>query len=313
MRWCMGPGDTAIPVQPVTPILPADGQRRSESLLGISLMAAGMFVFSAVDMQAKLLTDTLHPVQIVWSRQLGLLAGVVLLLLLRGGSVLRTKKMPLQLLRGGLAAGSALLFITAIRHVPLADAVAVSFIAPFVVTVFGALVLRERVGIRRWSAVTVGFIGTLIVIRPGLGVLHPAVMLVVVAAILFAMRQILSRMLAGTDRTATTVAYTALVGSFLLTIPLPFVWQWPQTNTEFVLLASIAVMAAGAEILVIKALECAQAVVVAPMQYTLIIWGTIYGYVVFGQLPDFWTWVGTAVIIASGLYTLQRDAKAKSQ
>jgi drug/metabolite transporter (DMT)-like permease len=109
------------------------------------------------------------------------------------------------------------------------------------------------------------------------------------------------------------VAYTALVGSFLLTIPLPFVWQWPQTNTEFVLLASIAVMAAGAEILVIKALECAQAVVVAPMQYTLIIWGTIYGYVVFGQLPDFWTWVGTAVIIASGLYTLQRDAKAKSQ
>jgi S-adenosylmethionine uptake transporter len=110
----------------------------------------------------------------------------------------------------------------------------------------------------------------------------------------------------------TTIAYTAIGGSVLLTIPLPFVWQWPQSSTEIVLLVSFAIMAAGAEICVIKALEVAMAVVVAPVQYSLIIWGTMYGYLVFNQLPDFWTWVGTAVIIASGLYTLQRDRKAKS-
>jgi len=150
--------------------------------------------------------------------------------------------------------------------------------------VLGALALREPVGIRRWTAVTIGFIGALIIIRPGMGVIHPAVMLVLVAALLFALRQILSRALSATDPVATTVAYTALAGSFVLTIPLPFFWQWPATGTEIALLTSIAVLAGLAELLTIKALEAAQAVVVAPVQYTLLIWGTMYGYLVFGQL-----------------------------
>ncbi len=270
-------------------------------------MAGGMFLFSAVDTQAKFLTETLHPIQIVWSRQLGLLIGVFILLALRGGSVLHTRAPGLQIARGGLAAGSATLFVVAVSFVPLADAVAVSFVAPFIVTVLGALVLREPVGIRRWSAVTVGFIGTIIVIRPGLGVIHPAVMLVLLAAVLFALRQILSRVLSGTDSIETTVAYTALVGSLLLTLPLPFVWQWPTTTVEVTLLVSIAVLAAFAELLVIKALEVAQAVVVAPVQYTLLIWGTMYGYLVFGQLPDLWTWTGALIIVATGFYTLHRE------
>ncbi len=288
-------------------------QRRSQSLLGLAYMAAGMFIFSAVDTQAKILTDSLHPWQIVWSRQLGLLAGVVIILMIKGFSILKTPQPGLQIARGAIAVGSATLFIVALSYVPLADAVVVSFTAPFMVTVLGALVLAEKVGIHRWTAVCVGFIGTLIVIRPGLGVMHPAVLLVVVAAGLFAMRQVISRRLSDTDKTTTTVAYTALVGSLILTIPLPFVWQTPSGSSEIMLLVSIAVMAAFAEILVIKALEVAQAVVVAPVQYTLIIWGTAYGYLVFNQLPDMWTWVGTAVIIASGVYTLQRERKSASQ
>ena len=266
-----------------------------------------MFLFSAVDTQAKFLTDTLHPIQIVWSRQLGLLIGVLVLLALRGAAVLRTRHPGLQIVRGGLAASSATLFIVAVSVVPLADAVAVSFVAPFIVTVLGALVLREPVGVRRWAAVTIGFLGTLIVIRPGLGVIHPAVGLVLLAATLFALRQILSRVLSGSDRTMTTIAYTALVGSLVLTVPLPFVWRWPGTTVEVALLAGIAVMAALAELLVIKALEVAQAVVVAPVQYTLLIWGTLYGYLVFSQLPDLWTWVGALIIVATGVYTLHRE------
>ena len=270
-------------------------------------MAAGMFLFSAVDTQAKFLTDTLHPVQIVWSRQLGLLIGVVILLAFRGLAILRTSRPGLQILRGGLAACSAVLFIAGVSFVPLADAVAVTFVAPFIVTVLGALILREPVGIRRWTAVTIGFLGTLIVIRPGMGVVHPAVALVLAAAVLFAVRQVLSRMLSGTDRTVTTVAYTALVGSLLMTLPLPFVWRWPTSGLEIALLVGIAVMAALAEVLVIKALEVAQAVVVAPLHYTIMIWSTIYGYLVFAQLPDLWTWVGAAIIVATGLYTLHRE------
>jgi len=270
-------------------------------------MAARMFLFATVDTQGKFLTETLHPIQIVWSRQLGLLIGVLVLLAVRGASILRTKRPGLQIVRGGLAASSATLFIAAVSFVPLADAVAVSFVAPFIVTVLGALVLREPVGLRRWSAVIIGFLGTVIVIRPGLGVIHPAVMLVVVAATLFALRQILSRVLSGSDRTVTTVAYTALVGSLLLSMPLPFVWQWPTTTLEVALLANIAILAALAELMVIKALEVAQAVVVAPVQYTLLIWGTMYGYLVFGQLPDIWTWIGALIIVATGFYTLHRE------
>ncbi len=275
-------------------------------------MSLGMFLFAAVDAQAKLLTLTLHPVQIVWFRQLGLLFGVVILLSLQGGSLLRTQFPGLQILRGFLAVGSATLFVIAVSFVPLADAVAVAFVAPFIVTVLGALILREPVGARRWIAVTIGFIGAMIVIRPGLGVIHPAVLLVLVAAVLFALRQILSRALSSSDRTITTVAYTALVGSLLLTLPLPFIWQWPSTNTEIMLLASIAVLAAMAELLVIKALETAQAVVVAPVQYSMLVWGTMYGYLLFSQLPDLWTWIGALIIVGTGIYTFNRERMAVS-
>jgi drug/metabolite transporter (DMT)-like permease len=124
------------------------------------------------------------------------------------------------------------------------------------------------------------------------------------------MRQVLSRVLASSDTTETTIAYTALVGSFILTIPLPFIWQWPTTTLEIALLAGNALMAAMAELLVIKSLEVAQAVVVAPVQYSMLIWGTMYGYLVFGQLPDLWTWVGALIIVATGIYTLNRERLA---
>ncbi len=297
-------------LQSTSPVLAADPPRRDDSLRGITYMAVGMFLFSAVDTMGKFLTETLHPIQIVWSRQMGLVLGVVVLLALRGAPVLATKNPVLQVTRGAFAAGSATIFIYAVSYVPLADAVAVSFVAPFIVTLLGALILRERVGIRRWSAVTIGFIGTLIVIRPGLGVIHPAVFLVLIAATLFALRQILSRYLSGSDRTETTVAYTALVSIVLLTIPLPFVWQWPATTTQVVLLIGMAILAGVAEFCVIKALEVAQAVVVAPLQYTLLIWSTFYGFVVFSDLPDFWTWIGALIIVATGLYTLHRERLA---
>jgi S-adenosylmethionine uptake transporter len=278
--------------------------------LGIAYMAAGMFLFSAVDTHAKFLAATFHPVQIVWVRQSGLLIGVLILIALRGLTVLRTERPGLQLTRGAIAAGSATLFIIAIRFVPLADAVAVTSVAPFMVTVLGALVLHEPVGVRRWTAVSIGFLGAMIVIRPGLGVVHPAMMLVLVAAILFALRQVLSRVLSSSDRTATTVAYTALTGSLLLSLPLPFVWRWPETTMEVGLLVSMAVLAAFAELLVIRALEVAQAVIVAPVHYSILIWGTMYGYLVFGQLPDLWTWVGAMIIVATGVYTLNRERLA---
>ncbi len=206
----------------ITPIIPkkrASSQRRTDSLRGIALMAMGMFLFSGVDTMGKFLTDTVHPIQIVWFRQLGLFLGVLVLIGVQGRSVLFSSNPKLQIGRGALAACSATLFIAGVGYVPLADAVAITFVAPFIVTIMGALILREPVGIRRWAAVLIGFLGTLIVIRPGMGVMHPAAFLLLIAASAFALRQVLSRILAGGDRTRTTVAYTAIVSWSLLTLP----------------------------------------------------------------------------------------------
>lgn len=305
-----------IAIPPITPLKAAPAPKRTDSMRGIALMAAGMFLFSGVDTMGKFLTETLHPVQIVWCRQFGLLLGVLVLIAIRGRSVLHSSHPKLQITRGVLAACSATMFIVGVSYVPLADAVAITFVAPFMVTVMGALILREPVGMRRWTAVTVGFLGTLIVIRPGMGVIHPAAGLLILAASAFALRQVLSRVLAGDDKTQTTIAYTAIVSWTMLTIPLPFFWQTPSTGLEVGLLVGMAVAAAIAETLVIMALNAAQAVVVAPLQYSLLLWGTLYGFFVFGQLPDGWTWLGAAIIVASGIYTLNRErlaANARSE
>ncbi|NNE79150.1 MAG: DMT family transporter [Silicimonas sp.] len=269
-------------------------------------MGLAMVMFSAVDTTAKFLTEELHPIQIAWTRQLGLLAGAAMFFAIQGTALFRTSHLTLQVTRGLLAVCSATLFIFALRNVALADAVAISFLAPFIVTVMGALVLGEPVGMRRWIAVTLGFIGSLIVIRPGLGVMHPTAGLVVIAAFCFACRQIISRAIADTDKTSTTVAYTAVSGVLAVGVFLPWVWVTP-TGNQIMLLAMLASLSCLAEICVIKALEMTQAVIVAPMQYTLIIWGTFAGWMVFGQLPDLWTWLGTALIVATGLYTLRRE------
>lgn len=271
-------------------------------------MLGGMFMFSAVDTQAKFLTSTLHPVQIIWLRQLGLLVGVLILLYMKGPTVLKTAQPLLQVSRGVLAICSALLFVFGIRHAELADAVAVSFVAPFFLTILGAFALGEKVGVKRWIAVMVGFIGVIIIIRPGTDSVHPSVILVVFAAFFFALRQVMGRILADTDKTSTTVAYTAIVGSLLISLPLPFVWKNPESAQQILIIFSMTAMAAVGEVMVIKSLEVAEAAVVAPIHYTLIIWGTFYGYIVFNQLPDLWTWVGTTIIVSAGLFTFYRQS-----
>lgn len=270
-------------------------------------MLFGMFLFAAADMHAKFLTDSFHPVQIIWFRQLALLIGVLIMLRKCGKSILNTSRPCMQIGRGVLAVCSSVLFVSAVQYVPLADAVAASFVTPFFLTIMGAIFLGEKVGIRRWSAVVVGFIGALIITRPGAGVIHPAAMLVVAAAAFYAARQIVGRLLADTDKTITTIAYTALSASFIISIPLPFLWQWPDSGFQWLVLFSMAALAGLGEIMVIKALEVAEAMVIAPTHYTLIIWGTFYGYLVFDQLPDRWTWIGTAIIVTAGIYTLRRD------
>jgi drug/metabolite transporter (DMT)-like permease len=293
--------------EPNVPFATAEPPRINRTGIGIFLMTVGFMFFSVADTISKLLTEDFEPFQIAWFRQLGLLSAGFWLLSTRGLPVLATRRPFLQILRGLAAALSASAFIFALGYVPLADAVAVSFVAPFAVTILAALVLRETVGFRRWTALTIGFIGTLIVIRPGFGILHPAIFVVLGAATLFAFRQILSRILGPSDPTVTTITYTAISSFVLLTMPVLLVWKTPTSQQHLLLVLMLASAAGLGELFIIRALELAEAAILAPLQYSMIIWSTGFSWLVFSQLPDRWTLVGAAIIIASGLYTLHRE------
>jgi len=288
---------------------PHPGTVAGDNVKGALFMLAGMFVFSAVDAQAKYLTHYLPSLQIVWARQIGLVVGVIILIIWHGRSVLRTRFAMLQIGRGAAAALSATFFILGLNFVALADAVSVTFVAPLVVTIMAALLLGERVGVHRWTATIIGLLGTLVVIRPGMASFHPGLLLPLVAAILFAIRQVISRHIGMRDRTETTLAYTALTAFLMMSIVQPFIWQPINSPKLIAILASMSLMAALGEFLVIKALEIGQAVFVSPLHYTIIIWASLYGYLLFGQFPDLWTWIGSFVIMASGLYVFHRERK----
>ena len=169
--------------------------------------------------------------------------------------------------------------------------------------------LREPVGIRRWSAVFDGFLGTIIIVRPGFESFHPAYFLIFTAAFLFAVRQVVSRHLSTVDKTATTVAYTAFASILMLGVFQPAVWITPETGIHIAMIVAMAALGGAGEFLVIKSLEIATSVSVAPMHYTIIIWTSLYGYLVFDKIPDTLFWVGTILIIMSGLYVLARGNK----
>ena len=283
--------------------------RGTNNARGILLMLVAFFMFPFLDAQSKYLSQHLPVLQIAWARSFGLLVVVAVVFWPRHGrAVLRSSRPGLQLLRGLMVVLSTILFLTALRFVPLAEVVAMSFVAPLVVTALSGVLLKERAGARRWIAVFVGFAATMIIIRPGLGVMHPAAFLVLGATSLFALYQIMARFLSDTDDASTTLSYTAIAGAVILSLVVPFVWVWPASPLDAAMLAGLGLWAAAAEFAVIKAFEAAPGPVVAPFQYTSIVWATFYGFVLFADLPDAWTLVGAAVLIASGLYSFHREA-----
>ena len=275
----------------------------------ILFMLIGFVCYATSDMVGKLLTQSMNPLQITWARQLGLFTGIVILLALRGPQLLRSRHPVLQIGRGLTVVAAGASFMGALAYVPLADATVVTFVAPFIVMVLAAIFLGEKMGPKRWVAVLFGFAGTLIVIRPGMNNFHPAIFLALISAAAFAIRQIISRHISGGDPLVTTVAYTTLTATIVLTLPLPFIWQSPASIAPLLMMVAVACLAGCAELSIIHALDLGEAAVLSPLQYTLIIWSTIWGFLVFGQVPDIWTLAGTAVIIASGIYSLYHETR----
>ena len=274
---------------------------------GILLMALGFALFAVADTIAKVLLDYYSPLQVVFIRMLGLFLGVNFVMIYNLKWFGKTQNLSKQLLRGLAQTGSAVAFLFGLRNIPIADATSIAFVAPLFVIILSYFILKEPIGIRRWLAVIIGFSGTLIIIRPGFEMINFGHLFIIIAAFLFAFRQIISRVLAPTDNPVTTAFFTAYTSVFIFVLFQPWIWT-PITDKKHILLFILfATLAGTAEFLVIKSLQMAHAVVVSPLQYTLLIWVTVFGFIIWGIIPDFWTFLGAGVIITTGLYSLHRE------
>jgi drug/metabolite transporter (DMT)-like permease len=196
--------------------------------------------------------------------------------------------------------GSAALFISSLSFLPVADATAISFIAPILVTALSVLILRERVSARLWGAGLLGFLGVMVVLRPGTGAFQAGAVLPVLAALCWACALVVTRSVAAHDSAQTTMTYSALIGLALLTALVPLVWTRP--NPEQVALgAFIGLASTTGHWLVAQAYRYAAASRLAPISYAQIPFVSLVAYVVLGAMPDAWTWAGAAIIAGSAL------------
>jgi|TARA_B110000196_G_C21055842_1_gene619764 drug/metabolite transporter (DMT)-like permease len=281
---------------------------RQNQLAGILLALAAMFLLSLLDLLAKFLGQTLPVMQIAWARYFFHFAFMAAFFWpRRGRALLRTTRPGLQWFRSLLLIFCTIAFFTAIQYMPLADAVAISFVSPLMVTALSVPLLGEAVGWRRWSAVAVGFIGAMIIVRPGVEAMHWAVWLLLAMALAYALYQITTRMLSGKDDPITTLFYTGFVGAGIMSLAVPFFWQSPASPELWLMLVALGLMGGVGHYLLIKSFEFAPVAVLAPLSYTALLWNTLFGYLVFGDLPDRWTVGGAAVLITTGIYILYRE------
>lgn len=273
---------------------------------GIALLIGATVFLATSDSLAKYLSKSLPAIEISWIR----FAVFVLILLpvamSSGVSSLRSQRPGLQVMRGLALVSSSLLFITGLRYLPIAAASATSFVAPLFVTGLSIIVLRETVGGRRWVATLVGLMGVMIVVRPGTAAFDPASILPIASAFLWALTLVMTRMIASADRTVTTMMFSAVVGFCALSALVPLVWVTPSWS-DLALGVGVGVASTTGQWMVVLAFRHADASVLAPFSYVQLVWVTIAGLVVFAELPDLWTFVGAACIIASGLYTAHRE------
>jgi drug/metabolite transporter (DMT)-like permease len=305
--------DVPLPLPEKTPAARPAPARADRPFRGIALILASTVFLGTSDATSKYLSGTLPSIEIAWIRFL-VFALIMVPAMLPGSPLyaLRTSRLGLQGLRGAALLGSSLLFISGLRFLPIAEASATSFISPLFVTALSIFLLGESVGVRRWLATAVGLIGVLIILRPGTSAFHLAAFFPVVSALAWAGTLVMTRMLSGKESTITTMTYSSIVGLGILTALVPMVWVAPSWH-DIMFGILIGVSSTAGQWIVVLAFRYADASVLAPFSYTQLLWVSILGFLVFGEVPDVWTVTGAAFIVASGLYTAHRERVRRSQ
>lgn len=270
------------------------------------LMVAGAAMFAVMNGVVRLAADWVPPLQLAFFRCFFSLIVMLPWIARYGISSLKTQRIKLYSIRAGLAAVSMLCWFTAVTKIPLAEATALSFTGPLFATAGAALILRETVGWRRWSAVAVGFIGVLIVMRPGAASLSTGAMLALTSAVMAAAGMLMVKSLARTEPAPAIVAYMMIYLTPLTLIPALAVWVWPPLEILPLLLV-LGVFGALAHLCLTRALAIADTSLVMPFDYLRLPAAAFIAYAMFTEVPTVWTWIGGAIIALSTLYIARRE------
>lgn len=286
-----------------------DGPRRNRSSTGIALMVLAMAVLPFLDVCAKYLGQRGVPVmQVVWARMFfGAFITLPFAMQAGGGlSVLKVQMPWFNTLRAVMLIAATACFFLSLKFQSIADSLAIFFVQPLVVTLLSPWILGESVGRRRWIAVLIGFIGTLIIIRPGFQTIGPGVPLALAAGCAIAVYGLMTRKMAGRIPAMVTTFHTSLIGAIIMSAA-AFLYWIPPTPWIWTILVLLAFIAAIGHFLVVKSYDFAEASLLAPFAYTEMIMATIAGWWFFGDFPDGWTFLGVGILIACAIYVSYRE------
>ncbi|MEO1092283.1 MAG: DMT family transporter [Pseudomonadota bacterium] len=284
----------------------ADSPNRNLEAAALMVVATACFV--GMSSTVKVLAAEFDTAQIVWGRYATHFLLVLALLAASGrlAEVRTTARPGVQLARSLLIFAATVLTFIPLRYLQLAEVASIMFLTPMIVTGLAALVLGERVGPRRWAAVGVGLLGALVIVRPGLGAFHWAASVAVLAAFAYACYQILTRVVGDKAPPVVSLFYASFVGTAVSSAVVPFDWVAPDL-AGWARLALAGLFAAGGHLAMTAALVRAQASFVTAFSYLQLLWATLVGFALFGDLPDGWTFAGALLIAGSGLYVLHRE------
>jgi drug/metabolite transporter (DMT)-like permease len=295
-----------------SPTPPPDARRAR--LTGIALMCGAVGCFSFLDADAKYLGRHMDVLEVVWARYtFAFIFALAWSNPIRRPGMLSSARPVLQIARSALLLGSTWLNFFAIKYLQLDQALTIIFATPFLVAALAGPVLGEWVGPRRWAAIGVGFLGVLVVTRPGFSAIHPAALLTACGTLCYALYSLATRILARTDSNETTLFYSNLVGVVVMTPIVGFVWTTPDSVLIALLMLVAGALASLGHFLLIAAHRLAPASLLSPFIYSQLAWTVALGFFVFGDVPNRWTMAGAGIVIASGLYLLHRERVRRSQ
>ncbi|WP_119421198.1 DMT family transporter [Desertibaculum subflavum] len=290
-------------------VTPLTGPRAGDRiLLAIGLLLLSVLCFSILNASAKYLTQWFAASQIVWARYVFSFFFMLIVFMPRHGTrIFKVERPWSQILRGFLLFMSSFLYFRGLAHLPLPTAAAISQSSPIIVTAMAAPLLAEAVGLRRWIAVLVGFGGALIIVRPGMAGFDWHALYIVGSTTCSAFYQLVTRKYGAQERPEASATIATIVGTVAATPFLPFDFVMPTAWWQWAMFVGLGALAGLGHYFLTIAFSRAPAAIIAPFNYTQLLWAAALGFVIFGDLPDLWTWIGAGIIVASGLYIAHRE------